>query len=44
MGLAAAVSGKTLFTVSRAGRAIGGRIRIVLVADHISELSIDMCM
>ncbi|WP_320785084.1 response regulator transcription factor [Streptomyces sp. CRN 30] len=35
--LTASVSGKTLSLMSRAGQASGGRIRIVLVADHISE-------
>ncbi|MFF7361458.1 LuxR C-terminal-related transcriptional regulator [Streptomyces sp. NPDC008125] len=35
--LTAAVSGKTLSTMSRASQATEGRIRIVLVADHISE-------
>ncbi|MGW1468187.1 response regulator transcription factor [Streptomyces sp. NPDC002308] len=35
--LTAAVSGKTLSTMSRASQATGGRVRIVLVADHISE-------
>ncbi|MFB7781047.1 response regulator transcription factor [Streptomyces bauhiniae] len=35
--LTAVVSGKTLSTMSRASQSSGGRTRIVLVADHISE-------
>ncbi|MFB0620565.1 response regulator transcription factor [Streptomyces sp. AGS-58] len=35
--ITAVVSGKTLSLMSRASQATGGRIRIVLVADHISE-------
>lgn len=35
--LTAAVSGKTLSMMSRAAQATGGRLRIVLVADHITE-------
>ncbi|MEU6611962.1 hypothetical protein ABZ922_44410 [Streptomyces shenzhenensis] len=35
--LTAAVSGKSLCAMSRASQLTGGRIRIVLVADHISE-------
>jgi DNA-binding NarL/FixJ family response regulator len=35
--LTAAVSGKTLSAMSWAGQITGGRIRIVLVADHITE-------
>ncbi|MEU8473288.1 response regulator transcription factor [Streptomyces sp. NPDC029006] len=35
--LTAVVSGKTLSAMSRASQTTGGRIRIVLVADHISE-------
>ncbi|MEU2226805.1 response regulator transcription factor [Streptomyces sp. NPDC018347] len=35
--LTAVVSGKTLSAMSRASQASGGRTRIVLVADHISE-------
>ncbi|MEU2741298.1 response regulator transcription factor [Streptomyces sp. NPDC007095] len=35
--LTATVSGKTLSAMSRASQSTGGRIRVVLVADHISE-------
>ncbi|MFD9390956.1 response regulator transcription factor [Streptomyces sp. NPDC060000] len=35
--LTASVGGKTLSAMSRASQSTGGRIRIVLVADHISE-------
>ncbi|MGW1161207.1 response regulator transcription factor [Streptomyces sp. NPDC002513] len=35
--ITAAVSGKTLSAMSRASQSTGGRIRVVLVADHISE-------